>query len=439
MLLGVQYVGTDGALWIGGCSTLALAEEHGTPCYLFDEAEIRHMCRAYRDCLLGYWPHVDVSYACKALSVPAMLKIALSEQLFLEVVSRGELSLALASGCPPERLTLHGTYKTQEDLEFAIGNNCGAIVIDDLGEIETIGAIAERLGRTQPVLIRINPDVAGLEDVQFLTVGTRTKFGVPVAGGLAALAVDQVLEQPSLRLDGMHFHLGSQLYVTEPYRLAMLCVRDLLLETRARHPDWRAQRIIAGGGRAVRYRPSDAPPSIADWARAIGETFADEVAGLCTGDVRLGIEPGRSMVAEAGVTLYTVGAIKTVGDSSGSIEYVIVDGGLSDNPRPLMYDAYHEVMLARDPLGEPAMTVTICGRHSEPDIMFAERELPQLHIGDLLAAQTTGAYVVTMSNNFMGFLRPPVIFVNDGESRVVERRQRVDDLLVTCECDVQHR
>jgi diaminopimelate decarboxylase len=431
MLLGTQEVGGDGVLRVGGCSTLELAEEHGTPCYIYDEAEIRRMCRAYVDQFTERWPRMDVSYACKAFTAPAMNEIALSEGLGLEVVSAGEMNIALHSGCPPELLTLHGTFKTEADLEFAIGADCGVIVIDNLAEIADLARIAERLGKVQSVLVRINPTVTGLDDPKFRTVGDETKFGLSIEHGFAEMAVDRALAEPSLQLDGIHFHLSSQLQDFDPYRQAMRRVAEVLERVQARH-DWRPRRVVAGGGRGVRYTPQDDPPPISDWVDAIAGTFAEEVAPRCTDDVRLGIEPGRSVVAESGLMLYRVGTIKPAGPpgDEGSY-YVIVDGGLSDNPRHLMYGAHHEVKLARDPFGDPTMRVTICGRHSEPDILFPDRMLPELRRGDVIAVQTTGAYTVNMSSSYMGFMRPPVVFVKDGESRVVERRQRVEDLLTT--------
>jgi diaminopimelate decarboxylase len=432
MLLGTQEVGGDGALWVGGCSTLDLAEEHGTPCYLYDEAEIRRMCRAYVDEFERRWPRIDVSFACKSFTAPAMNELALSEGLGLEVVSAGEMNIALHSGCPPELLTLHGTYKTEADLEFAIDSDCGAIVIDNLVEIAAIAAVAERLGKVQPVMVRINPSVTGLDDPKFRTVGDETKFGLSIEHGFAEMAIDKALAEPSLRLDGIHFHLSSQLQDFDPYRQAMRRVGEVLERAQARHPDWRPRRVVAGGGRGVRYYPHDDPPPVSEWADAIAGTFEEVVAPMCADDVRLGIEPGRSVVAESGVMLYTVGTIKPGGPPGAeTMYYVIVDGGLSDNPRHLMYGAHHEVKLARDPFGEPEMRVTICGRHSEPDILFPDRSLPELRRGDVIAVQSTGAYTVNMSSNYMGFLRPPVVFVKDGESRVVERRQRLDDLLTT--------
>jgi diaminopimelate decarboxylase len=432
MLLGTQEVGGDGVLRVGGCSTLDLAAEHGTPVYLYDEAEIRRMCRAYVDGFEARWPHVDVSYACKAFTAPAMMELALSEGLGLEVVSVGEMHMALGAGCPPELLTYHGTYKTTSDLEFAVGAGCGAIAIDNLAEVAAIARVAERLGRVQPVLVRINPSVSGLDDPKFRTVGDETKFGLSIEHGFAGMAIDRALSEPALRVDGIHFHLSSQLVDFDPYRQAMLRVGEVVEQAQRRHPGFRPQRVVAGGGRAVRYRPRDAPPPVEDWVEAIAGTFVEAVAPLCADDVRLGIEPGRSVVAESGTMLYTVGPIKPAGPpGEESLHFAIVDGGLSDNPRHLMYGAHHEIKLARDPFGDPAMRVTICGRHSEPDILFPDRMLPELRSGDVLAVQSTGAYTVNMASNYMGFLRPPVVFVKDRESRVVVRRERVEDLLAT--------
>ncbi len=432
MLLGTQEVGGDGVLRVGGCSTLDLAAEHGTPVYLYDEAEIRRMCRAYVDGFEAAWPHVDVAYACKAFTAPAMMELALSEGLGLEVVSVGEMHMALHCGCPPEAITYHGTFKTESDLEYAIGRDCGAIVIDNLSEIASMARVAERLGKVQTVLVRINPTVTGLENPEFLTVGDDTKFGLSIEHGFAAIAIDRALSEPALRVDGLHFHLSSQQQRFGPYRQAMERVGEVLAQAQERHPDFRPRRIVAGGGRGVRYRPSDDPAPVEDWVDAIAGTFAEKVAPLCADDVRLGIEPGRSVVAESGLMLYTVGPVKPAGPpGEESAYYVIVDGGLSDNPRHLMYDAHHEVKLAHDPFGDPAMRVTICGRHSEPDILFPDRMLPELRSGDVLAVQSTGAYTVNMGSNYMGFLSPPVVFVKDGASRVVQRRGRVEDLLAT--------
>lgn len=432
MLLGTQEVGGDGVLRVGGCSTLDLAAEHGTPVYLYDEAEIRRMCRAYVDGFEARWPHVDVSYACKAFTAPAMMELALSEGLGLEVVSVGEMHMALHCGCPPEKVTYHSTFKTQSDLEYAIGADCGALVIDNLTEIGPIARVAERLGKVQPVLVRINPTVTGLANPEFLTVGDDTKFGLSIEHGFAAIAIDRALAEPALRVDGIHFHLSSQQKRFGPYRQAMERVAEVLEAAQRRHPDFRPRRVVAGGGRGVRYRPEDDPAPVEDWVDAIAGTFAERVAPMCAEDVRLGIEPGRSVVAESGLMLYTIGPIKPAGPPGDERGYfAIVDGGLSDNPRHLMYDAHHEIKLAHDPFGDPAMRVTICGRHSEPDILFPDRMLPELRSGDVLAVQSTGAYTVNMGSNYMGFLSPPVVFVKDGASRVVLRRERPEDLLAT--------
>lgn len=222
--------------------------------YLYDEAEIRRMCRAYVDGFGARWPRVDVSYACKAFTAPAMMELALSEGLGLEVVSVGEMNMALHASCPPELLTYHSTFKKEADLEFAIDADCGVIVIDNLTEIAAIARVAERLGKVQPVLVRINPTVSGLDDSTFLTVGDDTKFGLSIEHGFAAMAIDRALSEPSLRLDGIHFHLSSQLHDFDPYRQAMGRVADVLRHAQERHPEFRPRRIVAGGGRGVRWK-----------------------------------------------------------------------------------------------------------------------------------------------------------------------------------------
>jgi len=430
VLLGTQEVGPDGHLIVGGCDAVELARRFGTPLYVYDVEGIRAACRAYRSAFAEGWPAVEVAYACKAFSVGAMLQLVVEEGLGLDVVSEGELRLALWSGIEPGCVTLHGSFKTAAEIELALLCGVGRVVVDSLEEIGPLAAAARRVGRRQPVLVRLNAGVAVDTDPRYAT-GANAKFGLAIRDGSARTAIEAVRAQDALLLEGLHFHLGSQLFDPAPYRTAIERTAGLLAELERDRP-LRPSRVVVGGGMAARYRPEERPPAPGRWAEAICEAFARVLAPHCADDVVLGIEPGRSIVAEHGLMLYTLGPIKATGeDAHGLDAVVVVDGGLSDNPRPLMYAAHHEVLLAAA-ADEPARTtVAICGRHCEPDVLLPRVDLPAIRTGDVVAVQSTGAYTHAMASNYNRSMRPAVVFVERGESRVVQRAQTWRDLVST--------
>ncbi len=412
---------------IGGCDAIDMARQYGTPLYAYDEAGLRRTCREYLTAFRAAWPRAHVAYACKAFATTAMLRLASEEGLGIDAMSAGELALARRAGVPAADLTFHGVVKTGEELEQAVAGGVGYVVIDSAEEVADLIRVAARLGRRQPVLLRVNPAVAVTTDPRYRTGDRDSKFGLCIADGSARRAAAQALAAEQLRLDGVHFHLGSQLTSAQPYAEAMTAVARLLAEI----PGWRPSRVVVGGGMGVRYGDNGpAVPTPQRWATSIAGAFRQRLASHCADDVILGIEPGRSVVAEHGSTLYTVGTVKPSQERPGVI-ILVTDGGLSDNPRPLMYSAVHDVVAAADPLEAGGYVADIYGRHCETDLLFAGVRLPRIGRGDILVVRTTGAYTYCMASNYNRFPRAAVVFARDGVSRLVVRRETTADLLAT--------
>jgi diaminopimelate decarboxylase len=411
---------------IGGCDAVTLARRYGTPLYAYDEDGLRRTCRGYLSAFRAAWPRVSVAYACKAFATSAMLHLASEEGLGVDVMSPGELSLAGRAGVPPAAITYHGVAKTAAEIGQAVAAQAGHVVIDSLEEGAHSGGGAAGRGRRQPVLARINPGVGVATDPKYCASGGQSKFGLGIGHGMARRAVLAALASPHLRLDGIHFHLGSQIMDSRPYVQAMEVTAAFL----AGLPQWRPSMVVVGGGMGVRYGDGPAAPSPADWAGAIAGSFSHLLAPACAPDVILGIEPGRSVVAGHGRTLYTVGAVKRDSGRPGEAT-VVVDGGLSDNPRPLMYSAVHEVVPASAAPGQATETARIYGRHCETDLLFDGVTLPRTSRGDVLVVKDTGAYTYCMASNYNRFARPPVVFARRGISRLAVRRETLDDVLGT--------
>jgi diaminopimelate decarboxylase len=420
---------------VGGCDLTRLAAEHGTPLYVYDEDGLRDTCRQFLSGFRAQWPAAEVAYAGKAFAVAAMIRLALSEGLRLDVASTGELDLATSAGAAGAAITYHGCYKTVAELEAAVLAQVGHVVIDSLGEIDDLIAVTTRLNRTQPVLIRINPEVDIQTDTRYLAGGAHSKFGLPIADGSARQAAERVLASPWLRLDGVHFHLGSQIMTAEPYLEAIERTARFVADLRSRH-SWAPRRVVLGGGMGVGYDPGQVVLAPRQWAAQLGGAFRDRLAPLCAARAVLGIEPGRAVVADHGVIAYTAGVVKRQSGRPGRAT-VVVDGGLSDNPRPLMYSARHQVRnvsaevraAAQARSGTEVVTADIYGRHCETDLLFSDVALPDIRGGDVLAVLTAGAYTHCMASNYNKFYRPAVVFAADGVSRLVVRRETSKDLL----------
>jgi diaminopimelate decarboxylase len=428
VLSSTATVNECGHLAIGGCDTVELAREYGTPLYVFDEQLLRDQARAFVGSFTRRNPDTMVAYASKAYTGLAVLKIMQEEGLGLDVVSGGELAIALAAGFPPERIHLHGNNKTPQELREALAAGVGRVVVDNFYEIEVLDRVAGEAGRNQSVLLRLAPGIDPHTHAKISTGQIDTKFGFTIQNGDAAEAVSRTLAANNMTLLGYHCHIGSQIFEIESYEQ----VADVMLGFAAEQRDrtgFIPTEFSPGGGFAVQYL-ADAPPPEPDAYAAMvvnAVSAARERYGLPP--LRLFVEPGRSMVARAGVALYTVGSIK---DIPGVRRYVSIDGGMADNIRPAMYDARYEAIIANRPEEAPDETVTIAGKYCESgDILIRDIDLPELRSGDILAVPASGAYAPAMASNYNGALRPAVVFVRDGIARLVRRRETYEDLLRT--------
>ena len=409
-------VGADGQLLIGGCDTLDLAAEFGTPLFVYDEDHLRARCREAAE---AFGPHAV--YAAKAFLCKAMAKLAVEEGLGLDVATKGELDICLAAGVPPDRLVFHGNNKSPEELRRAVDVGVHRIVVDSFDELDRLDAIAaERTPGTEPpkVLLRITPGVKA-ETHEFVATGQDdSKFGFTVSTGAALEAVERAQSSASVDLVGLHAHIGSQVFRVDSFAAAVE-----VLGRFANPLD--LPELVVGGGLGVPYVEGEEAPTISQWASIIAKAAAD--AGITS---TIGIEPGRAIAAAAAVTLYTVGTIK---DLPGIRTYVAVDGGMSDNPRPVLYGSGYETFAPRAVTADRSRSARVVGKHCESgDLLVRDAKLPaDLAVGDVLATPVTGAYGHSMGSNYNKILRPPVVFCRNGDARLVVRRETVDDLLAT--------
>ena len=410
----------DGEISVGGLRLSSLAADWGTPAYVIDEADVRYRCRAY----MSAFPDGEVAYAGKAFLCRAMAQWVRDEGLSLDCCSAGELAVARSVGFPGSRIILHGNAKTPEDLEAAFDLGVGRIVVDNTLEIARLAALSRR---RQRVLIRVTPGVDAHAHPAVATGVEDQKFGFSLSSGAAADAVRRVLDHPELILAGLHCHLGSQLTDLPAYEVAARRLIGLMAEV---HDDYGVTlaELNLGGGHAVPYMAGDADFDLAGFAIRMQRIIGAECAKLRLPVPRLTVEPGRAIVNRAMVTLYRVVAIK---HGSGSQTYVVVDGGMSDNPRPELYGARYSVHAVR-PSHAAMRTVTVAGRHCEAgDLLALDVPLPaDIRPGDVVVVPGTGAYNHSMASNYNMVGRPPVIAVADGAARPLVRRETSSDLLL---------
>lgn len=421
-------VSPAGHLTLGGCDVVDLAREYGTPLYVFDEAELRASMRAYRHAFEERYERVRVLYASKAYLARWIAALAREEGLGFDAVSGGELAVLLAAGVPGDAIDLHGNNKSESELREALAAGVRRVVVDNLYELELLDRIAREVGKRQPILLRLSPGIDPHTHAKTTTGILDSKFGIPIATGDAERAVQAALNLGGVELVGLHCHLGSPIFDTEPYERASDVMLGFAAEMRDRH-GFELREYSPGGGFAAQYvRDQPAPPP---------EAYADAiVASLRRTCERhglplpaLAVEPGRALVARAGVALYTVGAIKRV---PGVRTFVAVDGGMADNIRPAMYGSRYEAFLASRPAEGESEVVTIAGKYCESgDILARDVALPPLRPGDLLAMPAAGAYQIAMASNYNMALKPAIVVVRDGVARLVRRRETYDDLLRT--------
>jgi diaminopimelate decarboxylase len=414
--------GSEGRLQIGGVDVMELVEEVGTPVFVYDEEHLRRRCQEAREAF-----GARAAYASKAFLCKAMAALAYGEGLCIDVSTGGELAVALAAGVPGERLVLHGNNKSEAELEAAIAAGIGRIVVDSFDEIDRLARVLSRPdpaqgGSLKPppsVLVRVTPGIEAHTHEYVMTGQEDSKFGFGLASGAAAEAIERLRHPTScVRLVGIHAHIGSQIFALDSFQQALAVLGPFFTSQSL-------EELCIGGGLGVPYVAGEAAPSITEWAKTLRE--AARAAGI--GDtVVLSAEPGRSIVAAAAITCYTVGTVKTL---PGVRSYVSVDGGMSDNPRPVLYGSGYEAFLPRETDAERPRSVTVVGKHCESgDVLVRDAWVPEdLEVGDVLATPVTGAYGHAMASNYNKVPRPPVVFVRDGSWRVVVRRETYSDLL----------
>jgi diaminopimelate decarboxylase len=426
MLLGTQTINARGHLEIGGCDTVELAREFGTPLYVMDEATIRRNCREFlRAFTERYPPGVGVYYAGKAFLCKAICRIIEEEGLRLDVASAGELYTALKAGYPPDRIALHGNNKSIDELKMAVEGGVGRIVVDNFLEFGLLAPLVEGRGEPIDVSVRVAPGIDPHTHRRIRTGQVDTKFGFNLASGDAVEAVLHASRTPGLHFRGIHCHVGSQLLDAQAHSDAVAIMTDFLALLKRQH-SLEVEELNIGGGLGIRYLREHEPPSVDQFAEQVIRALCTQLEEKGLAAPKLLLEPGRFIVGEAGTTFYTVGAIKEV---PGVRTYVAIDGGMSDNPRPQLYDARYECILANHADHPTDAVVTIAGKHCETDILIWDTQLAEPHPGDLLAVQSTGAYNYVMASNYNRLPRPAVVLVHDGAARVIVERETLDDLL----------
>ncbi len=423
-------INEKGHLEIGGADCVALAEQFSTPLYVFDEAYIRRMMRIYQDTInTEYQGKGLVLYASKAFSCEAVYSIAHSEGIGVDVVSGGELYTALRAGFPTDKITMHGNNKLPYEIEQALDARIGMIVVDSHSEADFIEREAEKRGIVQNVLIRINPGVEAHTHAYVQTATPDSKFGFSVANGAAEEMTGYVLSKPHLRLHGYHCHIGSQIFEKQSFVLAVRKNLAFMAEMKAKL-GFEADSLNMGGGFGIWYAEGDAMIDVdgyADYLRALISTVKEGCAELGLRLPYLYLEPGRSIVGEAGITLYTVGAIKEI---PGIRKYIAIDGGMFDNPRYALYQSKYTAILANRAAEDATELVSIAGKCCESgDLIGVDFNLPKANTGDILAVLSTGAYNYSMASNYNRNLIPPVVLVKDGKAEYIVKPQSYEDLV----------
>ena len=422
MLFPVTYrVNAAGHMQVGGCDLVELARRHGTPLYVYDEATVRQRAAEYASALNGSG---QVLYSAKAFASPQFLRVVAEEGLGLDVVSAGELHLALRSEFPRDRIHFLGNNKSIEDLQAA--HAAGAtIVIDGEHEFDLLREVIPD-GIRARAMLRISPGVKPDTHDHISTGQLDSKFGFSIENGAARRAVEAALRHPKLDLVGLHSHIGSQIFGLRAYERAMAIMLDLLVELK-RDMGYEPRKLGAGGGLGIAYTRDDDPPTPRQFVETVMHALVTGCAERGLAVPQLVVEPGRSIAGPAGIALYTVGSIK---DIPGVRRYVAVDGGMGDNIRPKLYGARYEAFLATDPERAPQQKVTIAGKYCEStDILITDIDMPALAPGDVIALPATGAYCLAMASNYNGMPRPEVVMVRDGAATVIRRRESLDDLL----------
>ncbi len=420
-------VSPRGRLEYGGCDTVALAQKYGTPLYVVNEDSIRANIREYKRALGSYYPNWSIAYAGKAFLPMWMCDVVNDEELFLDVASGGELYTALKANFPSERIVFHGSNKSYDEIKMGLKANVGRFVVDNWLELNTLTSLAKSMGKRPDVLIRVAPGVEAHTHAYIETGQLDCKFGFGLNSGAAFQAIKAVIESESLNLRGLHCHIGSQITALDGPVLATKHMVEFMIQLK-KQLNYQTEELNLGGGLGIIYNENEIPPSIDSYIKQLALTVLDMIKTE-NGDLelpRLYVEPGRSIVGNAGITLYTAGAIK---DIPGIRKYVSLDGGMSDNPRPALYEAIYKAVAANRITDDLTETVCLAGKCCESDVLIHKAYLPKVLPGDIVAILDTGAYCYSMASVYNMLPRPAVVALSKGRAKLIVRRQSYEDLL----------
>lgn len=417
----------DHRLYIGGCAVSELAKEYGTPLYIMDEGEIEKNCTRYVDALKKYYGENSIAcYASKAFSALQIYRLVQKAGMGVDVVSGGELYTAIKAGFPTEKIFFHGNNKTPDEIRFALRFGVGRIVVDNRDELCLLNAIAGEEGKRPEISFRIKPGIDAHTHDFIATGKIDSKFGIALETGEAKEVICYACGLKNVKVVGIHCHIGSQIFEAEPFRHAA-CVMMAFAADIKKACGFELSEINLGGGIGIKYLKSNDPLSIEEYIRTAAEAVKKAAIEYGISEPRIVMEPGRSIVAPAGITVYTIGSVKEIPNVRN---YASVDGGMTDNPRYALYEAQYEAVLPDNPLEKGEKVYTIAGRCCESgDLLIRDIKLPELKAGMLLAVLATGAYNYSMASNYNRVPRPPVVFVKDGKSRVIVKRESYDDLV----------
>lgn len=413
-------------LEIGGCDVVQLARDFGTPLFVMDEETVRSQCSRYVKALVNLSSNTEVIYAAKAFISLAMCEIVEQEGLSLDLSSGGELYVAKKANFLMDKVYFHGNNKTPEELDLALDLGVGRIVVDSDNELDLLNKLVEQKGKRASILLRITPGIEAGTHKYLETSQVDSKFGFGLSDGVALNAIKKALKLSGLEVLGIHIHIGSQIFVLHSYARAIEVVMDFVKELKEK-TGFEVKELDAGGGLGIKYRVTDEPSTIKEYAEVVVGGVENWAKKLNLSVPKVMIEPGRSIVGNSCVTLYTIGTIKKIPRVR---TYISVDGGMSDNLRPMLYDAEYEAMIANKMNARPTELVTIAGKHCEPsDVLIKDVHLPLVEVGDILVIPATGAYGYAMANNYNKQPRPAVVLVKDGQAKVIIKRETYDELV----------
>jgi diaminopimelate decarboxylase len=419
-------VNEDGHLTIGGLDAVNLTKKYGTPLFVYDVQKIRENARAFVDTFREKGVQAQVAYASKAFSSVAMIQVAKQENLSLDVVSQGELYTALEAGFPVEKIHMHGNNKNIDEISMAVEYNIGCIVVDNFYEIELLEHVLKEQNKEMDVLIRVTPGIEAHTHDYILTGNEDSKFGFDLTNGQAEDALQKLMKIDGIHVKGLHCHIGSQIFETDGFTMAIERLFQTLKGWKDRY-DFESEVLNVGGGFGIRYTAEDDPLPLSTYVKSLIDKISEQVNENEMAFPEIWIEPGRSIVGDAGLTLYSIGSVKEIPNVR---KYVSVDGGMTDNLRPALYNAKYDAVIANNVNGTNKEEISLAGKCCESgDMLIWDIELPKVTQDDIIAVFSTGAYGYSMSNHYNRFPKPAVVFVEDGQDKLVIKRESFKDMV----------